>query len=211
MRNNMETEKIKKTSFCATIPSLLFGISWLLEEIPAASNILGFVFFIGSFITFLILLGIGWIKNFPKWTILSIGISIIMSLYLMNISVPMLNRTEVWGIIALIPLILTLIISFLLHPSFLPLKQLYIQIKEEKNILFFLLYGILPLILWLGFDEIHRPLLFIYPIILTAIVITTTILYLESNKKIRRRLILTLGTILPIIIAIVGIMNLFDK
>jgi glucose uptake protein GlcU len=127
----------------------------------------------------------------------------------MNVSTPMLNRTEVWGIIALTPLILTLIISLLFHFSLQPLKQLYNQIKEEKNILIFLLYGILPVALWMGFDEIDRPLLFIYPILLTIITVATIILYLESQNKTHRNLILIFGTIIPIIIATIGIINLF--
>jgi hypothetical protein len=172
---------------------------------------LALIFSLGSFVSYLILLGIGWVKNFPKWTIHSIGISVIMSWFLMKVSTPIFNRTEVWGIIALIPLILTLIISILLNPSVRPLENLFNQIKQEKNILIFLFYGVLPLILWMAFDEIHRPFLFVYPIILTAIVVTTIILYLENNKKSHRRLILIFGTIIPIIVAIIGIMNLFGQ
>jgi len=207
----MGTEKIKKTSILTTIPILLFGVSWLLEEIIVGGSIIGLISFIGVIIAPLVLLGIGWVKNFPKWTIHSIGISVVLSLFLMNVSSPMLNRTEVWGIIALIPLFLTLIISILLNPSFQPLKQLGNQIKEEKNILLFLFYGVLPLVLWMGFDEIHRPLIFIYPIVLTIIIIATVILYLENKNKKRRNLILILGTIIPIIVAIVGIINLFGQ
>jgi len=196
----------KKTSIYATIPILLFGISWVLEEFNITT--LSFIFFLSSFVLSLFLLGIGWVTNFQKWTILSIGISVITSLLLMNVSSPMLHRTEVWGIIALIPLVLTLIISFLFRPSFQPLKQLYKQIKEEKNILLFLLYGTLPLILWIGFDEIHRPFLFIYPIVLTIITVITIVLYLENKSKKRRNLTLILGTIISILIAVIGIINI---
>jgi hypothetical protein len=200
---------LKKTSIFATIPTLLFGISWLLEEFNLP--VLAFAFFLAFFALSLLIFGMGWIKNFPKWTIHSIGISIIMSLFLMNVSSPVLNRTEVWGIIALIPLILTLMLSLLLRPSFQPLKQLYNQIKEEKNILIFLFYGVLPVILCMGFDEIHRPCLFIYPILLTIITAVTIILYLESKNKKHRNIILIFGTIIPIIIAIMGVMNVFGK
>jgi len=203
----MGTEKIKKTSIFAAIPSLLFGISWVLEEFNLP--ILGFTFFLSAFVLYLLISGIGWVKNFPKWTVHSIGISIIMSLFLMKVSTPLFNQTEEWGIIALIPLILTLIISLLFNFSFQPLKQLYNQIKEEKNILIFLLYGVLPLVLWMGFDEIHSPSLFVYPTILTIIAVATIILYLENKSKTRRNVILTFGTIIPIIIAVIGIMNLF--
>ena len=207
----METEKIKKTTIFATIPIILFGISWLLEEITVGTSIIGLISFIGAIISSLVILGIGWVKNFPKWTVLSIGISVILSLFLMSVSSPMLNRTEVWGIIALIPLILTLVVSFLFRPSFQPLKELYNQIKEEMNILIFIFYGVLLFFLWIGFDEIHRPYLFIYPIILTMITIGTVILYLENKRKKHRNLIIILGTIIPIVIAVAGIMNLFGQ
>jgi len=207
----MKNKSFNKTSILTITPILLIGVLWLVEELWPTNSILSLIFFIGFIVSSLILLGIGWVKNFPKWTIHSIGISVIVSLFLMNVSSPILNRTEIWGFIALIPLILTLIISILIHPSFQPLKQLYNQIKEEKNVLIFLFYGILLFILMMGFDEIYRPFLFLYPVILTAITVTTTILYLENKSKTRRNLILIIGTIIPILIAIMGIMNLFGK
>jgi hypothetical protein len=200
---------LKKTTIFATFPILLFGISSSLEEFNLP--ILALICFIGFIALSLLIFGIGWVKSFPKWTIYSIGISVIMSLFIMNVSTPILNRTEVWGIIALTPLILTLIISLLFHFSLQPLKQLLKQIKEEKNILIFLFYGILPVVLWVGFDEIDRPFLFIYPILWTIITIVTIILYLESQNKKQRNLILIFGTVIPIIIAVIGIMNLFSK
>jgi hypothetical protein len=200
---------LKKISIFATIPTLLLGISWVLEEFNLP--VLAFTFFLAFFALSLLIFGMGWIKKFPKWTIHSIGISVIISLFLMNVSSPVLNRTEVWGIIALVPLILTIVTSFLLRPSFQPLRHLYNQIKEEKNILIFLFYGILPVILWMGFDEIYRPCLFIYPILLTIITAVTIILYLENKNKKHRNLILIFGTIIPIVIAIMGVMNVFGK
>ena len=205
----MKILNLKKTSILATLPILLFGISWLLEEFNATKGIVASIFFLGSIVLSLIYLGIGWVKKFPKWTLLSIGFSIIMSLFFMNASSPVLNRTEVWGVFALIPLLITLLISFLIHPSVQPLKQLYNQIKEEISVLFFLFYGILLFILCIGFDEIHRPFLFIYPTILTTLTVATPILYLENKSKTHRKLILILGTLIPVIIAIIGIVNLF--
>jgi hypothetical protein len=207
----MKNKNFNVTSILATIPILLIGVLWLVEELCPTNGILSLTFFIGFMVSSFILLGIGWVKNFPKWTIHSIGISFIVSLYLMNVSSPILNRTDVWGVFALIPLILTLIISILIHPSFQPLKQLYNQIKEEKNVLIFLFYGILLFILMMGFDEMHRPFLFMYPAILTVLAVITTILYLENKSKTQRNLILIIGTIIPILIAIMGIMNLFGK
>jgi hypothetical protein len=207
----MKNKNFHITSILAITPILLIGVLWLAEEFWPTNSILSLIFFIGFMVSSFILLGIGWVKNFPKWTIHSIGISVIVSLYLMGVSSPFLNRTEVWGIYALIPLFLTLIIAFLIHPSFQPLKQLCNKVKEEKNVLIFLVYGLLLFILMLGFDEIQRPFLFIYPVILTAITITTIILYLEDKSKTRRNLILLIGTVIPILIAIIGIMNLFGK
>jgi cytochrome bd-type quinol oxidase subunit 2 len=203
----MKTVNLKRTSILATLPILLFGILWLFEEFNSIKGIAAFIFFLGSIFLSLIYLGIGWVKNFPKWTLLSIGFSIIMCLYLMNTPCLLLNRTEVLGIFALVPLLITLLISFLVHPSTQPLKQLYYKIKEEISVLFFIFYGILLFILYIGFDEIHHPFLFIYPIILITLTITTSILYLENKSKSHRKLILFLGTLIPVLIAIFGILN----
>ena len=205
----MGTLNIKKTSIIATIPVLSLGLSWFL--VLFKPYFLSFAFFLGYIALSLLILGVGWVKNFPKWTIHSISASVFMSLYSMNVYFRIFNLTEVLGIIALIPLFITLLIAVLFNFSFQPLKQLGNQIKEEKNVFFFLFYGIFPFIINVCFDEIYHLTVLICVAILTIIEVVTIVLYLESNSKRHRNLILVFGTLLPIVITVIGVIHLSGK
>jgi len=112
--------------------------------------------------------------------------------------------------LALFPLALTLIISISIHCSVQPLKQLLKQIKEEKNIIVFLFYGILPIILWMEFDEIYQLSVIPFVIILTILTALSVIIYLISSKKRVRTMTLILGILITNAIAITAITFMFD-
>jgi hypothetical protein len=209
LNNDMKTTKMKRTSFFAVIPVLLFGISWLLEFLDVQKSI-PFAFFMGSVASMFFLLGIGWVKNFPKWTIHSIGFCLFISLMLMNVSSPFLNRHETWGALALIPLALTLVISLSVHFSLQPLRQLFRQIKEEKNIIIFIFYGILPFLFWLEFDEIHQVSVIPYIVVLTVLTASSLIMYLMSSRKRVRTMTLISGIIITNAVAITAITFIFN-
>ncbi|MFA4853443.1 MAG: hypothetical protein WC599_13075 [Bacteroidales bacterium] len=205
----MKTTNLIKTTLLATIPVLLFGISWLFKYIDINKTI-QFAFFISAIASMFVLFGIGWIKDFPKWTIHSIGFCLFISLMLMNISSPFLNRTETWGLLGLLPFALTLIISLSIHFTLQPLRQLFKQIKEEKNIIIFIFYGLLPIILWLEFDEIYYVSVIPYIIVLTILTALSVIIYLISSKKVVRTLTLILGILITNAIAITATTLIFD-
>ncbi|PKO95487.1 MAG: hypothetical protein CVU12_09695 [Bacteroidetes bacterium HGW-Bacteroidetes-7] len=205
----MKTTNLIWTSIFAIIPVLLFGTSWLFTYLDADKTI-QFALFISSIASVFILFGIGWVKDFPKWTIHSIGFCLFISLMLMNISSPYLNRTDTWGLIGLLPFSLTLIISLSIHFSLQPLRQLFKQIKEEKNIIIFIFYSILPLILWFEFDEISNVSVIPYIIILTILTALSVTIYLISSKKVIRTLTLILGIFITNAIAITATTLLFD-
>jgi hypothetical protein len=196
----MKTTNLTRTSFFAVIPVLLFGISWVFEYIDVHKSI-QFAVLISAITSMFILFVIGWINDFPKWTIHSIGYCLIMSLFLMNVSSPYLNRHETWGILALLPLALTLIISMSIHFSLQPLKQLLKQIKEEWDITIFLLYGLLPILFWMEFDEIYSVAVIPYIIVLTVLTALSIIIYLTSSKR-AGTITLLLGIIITNSIAI---------
>jgi hypothetical protein len=200
---------MKKTSIqasiLASIPVLLFGINWLLEYVDLNLTFKAAVS-IFSIASMFFLLGIGWVKNFPKWSVYSIGFCLLISLMLMNISSPSLDRTEVWGVYGLIPLVLTLIISLTIHFSLEPLKQLIKQIKEDFTTLLFILYGSLPLILWIEFDEIQSISAIPYIIILTVLTAAGVVVYLTSTKKLFRILTIIIATIVTNAISLYYIM-----
>lgn len=176
-----------QTATFASIPVLLFGVKWILEHLDLNLTF-KVVLSIFSIAPMFFLLGIGWVKNFPKWSVYSIGFCLLISLMLMNISSPSLDRTEVWGVYGLMPLVVTLIISLTINFSLEPLKQLIKQIKYDFTTLLFILYGSLPLILWVEFDEIQSISAIPYIIILTVLTAAGVVVYLTSTKKLYRLL-----------------------
>lgn len=199
-----------KTSIFAIIPILLFGISWLVTYLNV-NEIIKTTLFISSIASMFILFGIGWVKDFPGWTIHSIGFCLFVSILFMNISSPYLNRSETWGLLALLPFALTLIISLLIHLSLQPLKQLLKQIKEDKSIIIFMVYGILPLLLWIEFDEIYNAMVIPYVVVLTALTALSVTIYLISSKKTVRTLSVILGFLITNAIAITATTLLFKN
>lgn len=199
-----------KTSIFAIIPILLFGISWLVTYLNV-NEIIKTTLFISSIASMFILFGIGWVKDFPRWTIHSIGFCLFVSILFMNISSPYLNRSETWGLLALLPFALTLIISLLIHLSLQPLKQLLKQIKEDKSIIIFMVYGILPLLLWIEFDEIYNAMVIPYVVVLTALTALSVTIYLISSKKTVRTLTVILGFLITNAIAITATTLLFKN
>lgn len=199
-----------KTSIFAIIPILLFGISWLVTYLNV-NEIIKTTLFISSIASMFIIFGIGWVKDFPRWTIHSIGFCLFVSILFMNISSPYLNRSETWGLLALLPFALTLIISLLIHLSLQPLKQLLKQIKEDKSIIIFMVYGILPLLLWIEFDEIYNAMVIPYVVVLTALTALSVTIYLISSKKTVRTLSVILGFLITNAIAITATTLLFKN
>ncbi len=169
------------TLILAALPYLLFGILWF-SEIIDVNMAIQFALFISANASMCSLFGLGWVNDFPKWTIHSIGFCLFISIVLMNISSPYLNRTETWGLLGLLPFALTLIISLSLRFSSQPLRQLFKQIKEDKSIIIFILYGFLPLMLRFEFDEIYHIRVIPFIIVLTTLTILSVIIYLISSK-----------------------------
>ncbi|MFA6895464.1 MAG: hypothetical protein WCQ46_06905, partial [Bacteroidales bacterium] len=82
---------------------------------------------------------------------------------------------------------------------------------EEKSTILFIIYGILPLILWMEFDEIYQVSAIPYIIILTILTSLGVIIYLISTKKYVKTLSLILGIIITNALAITAITMVFDK
>lgn len=185
----------------AVIPFLLFGMVWLFEikKVPQA---VGLGMQIAAVSSMFLLLGIGWLKGFPKWTVPSIGFCLLFSIFFMFISSPAFGRETTWGLWALLPLTITLLVSYLLNPTLKPLKNLGKMINEEHNILLFAFYGLLPIIFMIEFDEINHFSVIPFIIILITLTIIGAIIYLRSSKKIVRTLALIVAIIVTNTIAI---------
>jgi len=198
----MKIFSLTKTSFLATIPILLFGISWIFEFIEV-NWIIYYSSLLISIASMFFLLGLGWVKNFPKWTTHSIGFCLLLSIYFMTISIPKLVEGEVLGIYGLFPISFTMLVSSAFNFSLEPLKQLYSKMKTDKSLLIFIFYGFLPVLLMFQFDEVHSMKLVPITIILTILTALGVLIYLNSIRNNFRAMTLISGIILTNTIAMI--------
>lgn len=144
----------------------------------------------------------GWVKDFPVWTIHSIGFCILTSIYLTSISIPQLMGSELLGFYGLLPLAITMLVALTLHFSWIPLVQLYQKVKNDKSILIFMVYGFLPVAFMFAFDEVHAIKFLPIAIILILMTAMSVVIYLGSNKKVVGIITIISGFILTNAIAI---------
>jgi len=198
----MKIFSLTKTSFLATIPILLFGISWIFEFIEVNRTVYysSLLIWIASMF---FLFGFGWIKNFPKWTTHSIGFCFLLSIYFMTISIPKLFGDEVLGIYGLLPFTFTILVSIAFNFSLEPLRQLYSKLKTDKSLIIFIFYGFLPVLLMFQFDEVHSMKLVPITIILTILTALGVLIYLNSIRNNFRAMTLISGIILTNTIAMI--------
>jgi hypothetical protein len=156
----------------------------------------------GNLIAMFILLAVGWVKEFPLWSIPAIGFCILLSLYLTNVSIPSLSGKSVLGLWGIIPLILTIFVSVLIKPSLRPLNKIFDRIKDEYSIILFIFYGFLPIFILFLFDEIYDSSKLIIIIIPYIIITSGGFFYFFNRKKFLRSISLILGISVSIIVSI---------
>ncbi len=197
---NMETSFSSRTSLLATIPFGLFGLSWAFSNsgfnVPA---LIQMFLFITAVISMFVLLGIGWIKNFPRWSFPAIGFCLLLSVFLMMVVISGLSD-GVLGLWAWTPLIITLIISLIIRPSSEPIKKIIERIKEEPALILFALYGFVPIFVWILSDEMYTTWMIFIALISTLILSSGIYLFLKSDKKRTRVLSVIISGLLAVII-----------
>ena len=195
----METSFSSRTSLLATIPFGLFGLAWAFSNsgfnVPA---LIQMFLLITSVISMFVLLGIGWIKNFPRWSFPAIGFCLLFSMFLMMVSIPGLSD-DVLGLWAWIPLLVTLIISLSFKPGIGPVKKIIERIKEEPALILFALYGFTPFFVWILCDEIHSIWMIFIALISTLILSSGIYLFLRSDKKKTRVISMIISGLLAVI------------
>jgi len=197
---NMETSFSSRTSLLATIPFGLFGLSWAFSN--SGFNVPGLIqmfLLITSVISMFVLLGIGWIKNFPRWSFPAIGFCLLFSMFFMMMIIS--DRSAgVLGLWAWTPLLITLIISLSFKQSTEPIKKIIERIKDEPALILFALYGFTPFFLWILCDEMHSSWMIIIALISTLILSSGVYLFLRSDKKRIRVLSMIISGLLAVII-----------
>ena len=180
---NMETSFSSRTSLLATIPFGLFGIFQAISNSGLGVPLFIVYFMLmASVLAMFTLLGIGWTKNFPRWSFPAIGFCLLSSVFFMMITIPSLKEDDL-GYWALFPLFITLVVSLMFNPTVKPIQQFVKKIKEEPALLLFALYGFAPFFLFICFDEMHAA--WLIPVILLSTLILSFGLYtfLRNDKK----------------------------
>jgi len=177
--------------------------TWL----PAIANVLFLSFIVLPAIGF----GIGWVKGFPRWSYPYVGLELLMSLYMMNVATPglrILNYTfgsnDLWGWRAWIPFLVMAAIALLVTRSLRPALRLFTNVWEDWTRLTFGMFGFMPLLVLIGFDEVDRLYSLPFMIVLTIVMAGTALGYLRSARLRQRLLALSAGIVLVVVVVTVA-------
>jgi hypothetical protein len=208
-------------SWAATLAGMVFfviaGMDLILGEIPHAWGVpswptdLRYVFFLGMFVFPVILLGAGWVQGFPRWSYPCGGFVLLFSSYMMHVATPGLRifnytfgRNDLWGWRAWVPFLIVTAIVLLITRSLRPLSNLFTHIWDDWTLLTFGMFGCMPLLIGLGFDEVDRLYSFYFMVILTLLMSGTAMVYLRGARLWHRALALLVGTVLTIAIVAIA-------
>jgi hypothetical protein len=134
--------------------------------------------------------GIGWLKGFPRWVYPYVAFSVLISLYLMNAStpgivlfgVPIFGR-EPWGIYACLPGLLMAAVVLALTRSFRSLLVFFENGWKDWTRFTYALFGLMPLVNWIAFDEIRDSYELPFQTVLILIMVLAAAAYLRSTRK----------------------------
>ncbi|TAL70750.1 MAG: hypothetical protein EPN82_01255 [Bacteroidetes bacterium] len=201
----MERNFSLRVSTLSSLPFLFLGLFNVFSGnfVTLPDFFSGFFFFVPILLMFTLFV-IGWVNDFPLWTIPSIGFCIIFSVLLMNVSIPMITGRTILGFWALLPFTMALLISIVIKPSIKPIKKLAERFMDDMSLIIFLLYGILPLIVLIVFDEMSDIKLIPILISISLIITFGAFFYLYSKKKVIRTISLILGIFFSLLIIIIS-------
>lgn len=194
--NDTDLQNIREpgyTLWVGILPFVLLGIMAVAFEFPREwgnaelFRTLGGVLMFGGYLIILIGLLFGALAEFPRWSFPYLIYSIVFALYVSHAATPglvvfnieMWGR-ELWGWRAWVPLGIVIVLVLLVnrHPWKL-LKSLWNGIVKNWSHLTFGLYGLFPLLVFVGFDEIDNTYSFPGAVVATAFIVSGAFLYLR--------------------------------
>ncbi len=198
---------------------LLWGAQWLHQfffPYPATppdgfTSIYTVFFLLGFFILPLTGMVAGWIAGFPRWSYPYTAMSLLFSLYVSNASTPGLalfgypifNR-ELWGWRAFIPLLLALALGLVITRSMASLGRFFSNIWRDWTRLTYTLFGTMPLLVLIFFDEIENSFDVPYQIFLMIVMALTSVAYLRSRQSWQRAAALLVGSLICLGVGIIA-------
>jgi hypothetical protein len=188
---------------------LILGLDLILGEIPHSWAVPTWLIYLrGTLLLVSLVLpaigfGVGWTKDFPRWSFPYIGLMLLLGLYMESVATPGLRilnydifGRELWGWRSWIPFLVVTVIALLITRSLRPLFKLLTDIWEDWTRLTFGMFGFMPLLIGIGFDEVDRLYSLPFMVALTFLMVGTALTYLRSVRQWQRVLALLVGIIL---------------
>lgn len=167
---------------------------------------------LGSYLYVLLGLLAGWVRGFPTWSCLHVGYSLLFALWLSVVSSPgleLLGHTfganEVWGWRAWLGLAVVALLALLLTRSLRPLARLFAGAWRDPTRLSLVVYGTLPLVIWVLFDEVHDPYRSSFEIVIAFLLAAGAVAYVRSETTGQRILSLLAGLTVSWIVSTAGL------
>lgn len=195
---------------CAAIPFLFYLVYPIVESLRISWGGLVFLLFLG---TLFILMTVGLFKGLPRWSLSAFGLLLLIFdymlfgilgiLFLGITGTPPLFLREIFGSgfsftgLALI----TLVILFA-TATIKPLRPFFQRMREDWTLLPFALFGIVPLLTFLSFDEYQGSTP--YEIGMGLVLLASVWLYLRNTQLERKLAVLGTGITLAMAIQVIG-------
>ena len=199
---------LKSETLAALALFVLCGLELIFNEVPLEWPPPGWVRSINGFLlagmVLLPPLGLwfGWIKNFPRWSYPYPFYVLFLSWMMTNTATPgIIFDRELWGWRAWIPLAVVVLISLLMTRSLRPLQAFFTNIRADWTQLTFGLYGSMPLLISVSFDEVDRLYSLYFMVILTVLMVGTVFFYMQQQNHRERIAVLGTGIFLIITLA----------
>lgn len=196
---------------------LVSGLDLIIGEIPHEWAVPSWFPLLGHglFLCFVLFpiagLGVGWVKSFPRWSYPYVGHALIVSRYMVNVATPGLRifnytfgSNDLWGWRAWIPFTLVAAVALIVTRSVQPILKLFTNAWEDWTLVTFGMFGFMPLLIALNFDEVDRLYSLPFMVGLTLAMIGTAVLYLCSTQQSHRALILLTSISLITTVAMAG-------
>jgi hypothetical protein len=203
---------------------LVAGLDLIASEIPYEWAVpewfpfLRYTLFLGFMLFPVVGFGIGWVKSFPRWSYPYVGHVLLVSLYMMNVATPGLRvfhytfgSDDLWGWRAWIPFLVMAAIALALTRSAQPILRFFSNAWEDWTLLTFGMFGFMPLLIALNFDEADRLYSLPFMVGLTLVMIGTAVAYLHSTRQSQRALVLLTNISLITAVATVGVIDYWMK
>lgn len=187
---------------------LAFGFVLILGEIPHEWNAPGWVNSLYRVVDFSMVyipaigFGYGWVKRFPRWSYPYVALTFLMGWYMGGFTTPGFQvfgypifGAEIWGLRAWIPFGVALLLALLVSRSLRPVLVFFTNMIEDWTLASFALFGCLPWMVLVAFDEMDRLFSLYFMVGLTIFLVGSAYAYMRSRSTARRAISLLIGVV----------------